>query len=87
MIMIGRKIELDEISSDIRSLEKVLKNGFVNKCSFYIDDFEFLCWDGHRIILKNIDYTKPLIETKFEIRLKYAKFLPDLLKKCMETIK
>lgn len=87
------KNKLDNISSDIKSMESFLsKNLFEESTSF--DEVHSLHWDINtkRIMYKEVDeeqnviICKPLIECKAFIRLNLQDQLEEFFKQCIETI-
>jgi len=80
--------ELNELSKDIKQLERVLSHFAVSEHTMYLDkeESEYLYWSGYRInYFKGKDY-KALCECKKEIRIKCKEYLPQFFKECMEKI-
>lgn len=87
--------KLDQISSDIKTLEQFLKGfPFIVGVELEIPETGTILHDGKRLMFQNEDknslaYSKcrPLIEWDAVTRLKVAKYLPDFIKLCSEELK
>lgn len=73
---------LDDISSDIKNLEKVLVKSGVEDFFLYISDDRIMYFEDSRIKYSDIDQEnpKPLIECKSDIRINVYHFLPIFFK-------
>jgi len=85
----------DEISSDIKNLEKFLQdNNFISDVTYNFSEFKQdsvwraeLIWRESRIYFKNAEFERPFIECPLKIRLNFSSHLPEFLKKCIETLR
>lgn len=84
----------DQISSDIKNLEKFLQdNNFVEDVTYSFPELRQestwkaeLIWREGRIYFKNTEFERPFIECPLKIRLYFSSHLPEFLKKCISTL-
>jgi len=82
-----RLYSLDQISSDIRSLEKVLHASAMPEFSYVINKDACLRWIKKRIHYSVSDMCIPLIETKTEIRVECSYYLNSFLQLALYRLK
>jgi hypothetical protein len=84
---------LDQLSEDIKALEKLLQNSGISEFSTELERCKYIMFTDNR--LQYLDQNKnpiaqnprPLIEQKAVIRMEVAEYLPDFFEKCMNKIK
>lgn len=78
---------LDNLSSDIKNMQKVLKEYAVPNQRMDIENTDdALIWDGTSILFESGKDCTRLIETKKEIRLQVKPLLPVFLRLCLKTL-
>lgn len=78
---------LDYISNDIMTLEKIMGAYAIPYIKLWINDTACLIWDSERIKFGDDSILLPLIECKAHYRIKYSKYLDDLFNLGMEKLK